>query len=221
MNRRHFLQTATTLAAASALPSSSSSALGAAKASPPAKPRGIPRFGDGRDWFFEKRFGLFVHWGIYAIPGWHEQHQWRAPRAAGRVRQAGPAVEPDEVQSGRLARPDGSGGHEVHLHHDQAPRRLLPVGHEADALQHDEHAVPTGHPRPAGRGLPQARRAAVPVLLDRRLEPPELSQPGPSSRAGAAAAAIRRTGTSISNSSRPRCASCARTTARSTASGGT
>jgi alpha-L-fucosidase len=37
----------------------------------------IPRFGDGRDWFFEKRFGLFVHWGLYAIPSWHEQHQWR------------------------------------------------------------------------------------------------------------------------------------------------
>ncbi len=37
----------------------------------------IPRFGDGRDWFFEKRFGLFVHWGLYAIPAWHEQHQWR------------------------------------------------------------------------------------------------------------------------------------------------
>lgn len=34
-------------------------------------------FGDGRDWFFEKRFGMFVHWGIYSIPGWHEQHQWR------------------------------------------------------------------------------------------------------------------------------------------------
>jgi len=41
------------------------------------------RFGDGRDWFFEKRFGMFVHWGIYAIPAWHEQHQWRSrvPRA--------------------------------------------------------------------------------------------------------------------------------------------
>ena len=38
----------------------------------------IPRFGDGRDWFFAKRFGMFVHWGIYALPGWHEQHQWRA-----------------------------------------------------------------------------------------------------------------------------------------------
>jgi len=37
----------------------------------------IERFGDGRDWFFEKRFGMFIHWGLYAIPGWHEQHQWR------------------------------------------------------------------------------------------------------------------------------------------------
>ena len=35
------------------------------------------RFGDGRDWFFENRFGMFIHWGLYAIPGWHEQHQWR------------------------------------------------------------------------------------------------------------------------------------------------
>lgn len=34
-------------------------------------------FGDGRDWFIENRFGLFVHWGLYAIPAWHEQHQWR------------------------------------------------------------------------------------------------------------------------------------------------
>lgn len=38
----------------------------------------MKRFGDSRDWFFDKRFGLFVHWGLYAIPGWHEQHQWRA-----------------------------------------------------------------------------------------------------------------------------------------------
>lgn len=34
-------------------------------------------FNDRRDWFFEKRFGLFIHWGLYAIPGWHEQIQWR------------------------------------------------------------------------------------------------------------------------------------------------
>jgi alpha-L-fucosidase len=35
------------------------------------------RFKDGRDWFFEKRFGMFVHWGIYAIPAWHEQDLYR------------------------------------------------------------------------------------------------------------------------------------------------
>ncbi len=37
----------------------------------------ISRFGDGRDWFFDRRYGMFVHWGLYSIPGWHEQHQWR------------------------------------------------------------------------------------------------------------------------------------------------
>lgn len=36
-----------------------------------------PRFGDERDWWFAKRFGLFLHWGLYAINGWHEQEQWR------------------------------------------------------------------------------------------------------------------------------------------------
>ena len=40
-------------------------------------------FGDGRDSFFEKRFGLFLHFGLYAIEGWHEQDQMRRfiPRA--------------------------------------------------------------------------------------------------------------------------------------------
>ena len=37
----------------------------------------VPRFGDGRDWFFHRRFGLFLHWGLYAINGWHEQDQFR------------------------------------------------------------------------------------------------------------------------------------------------
>lgn len=50
---------------------------------PEKKSGGIKRFGDARDWFFENRYGMFVHWGLYSIPGWHEQHQWRArvPRA--------------------------------------------------------------------------------------------------------------------------------------------
>ena len=35
-------------------------------------------FGAEKDWFLKKRFGMFVHWGLYAIPAWHEQYQWRA-----------------------------------------------------------------------------------------------------------------------------------------------
>ena len=50
MNRRHFLQTVTTVAATSALPTST--AFSALKASASTKPRSISRFGDGRDWFF-------------------------------------------------------------------------------------------------------------------------------------------------------------------------
>jgi alpha-L-fucosidase len=37
----------------------------------------IERFHDARDWFFEKRLGLFIHWGLYAIHGLHEQEQQR------------------------------------------------------------------------------------------------------------------------------------------------
>jgi alpha-L-fucosidase len=37
----------------------------------------IQKFNDKRDIFFERRFGLFVHWGLYAIPSWHEQILWR------------------------------------------------------------------------------------------------------------------------------------------------
>ena len=37
----------------------------------------VPRFGDARDWWCQKRFGMFVHWGLYAIAGWHEQLEWR------------------------------------------------------------------------------------------------------------------------------------------------
>ena len=35
------------------------------------------KFNDGRDWFLEKRFGLFIHWGLYAIHAIQEQEQQR------------------------------------------------------------------------------------------------------------------------------------------------
>lgn len=78
MRRRAFMQTVTGMMAGSALPVVTSLAM-AAPEDPErsARPQAAGRFDDGRDWFFQKRFGMFIHWGIYAIPGWHEQHQWR------------------------------------------------------------------------------------------------------------------------------------------------
>ena len=35
-------------------------------------------FSDNRDRFFDNRLGLFVHWGIYSVGAWHEQHGYRA-----------------------------------------------------------------------------------------------------------------------------------------------
>ena len=41
----------------------------------------MQKFNDARDWFFQKRFGLFVHWGIYSVGGLHEQElqRYRVP----------------------------------------------------------------------------------------------------------------------------------------------
>ncbi len=80
MNRRHFLTAGTGLLAAAALPPLAPRAAAAtppANRKPTAPARMAPRFGDARDWWFEKRFGMFVHWGLYAIHGFHEQEQWR------------------------------------------------------------------------------------------------------------------------------------------------
>jgi alpha-L-fucosidase len=91
--RRRFIKAGSSLATLALLPSAQR-AMAAAPADPETTSAGdsaktqravklAPRFGDGRDWWFEKRFGLFIHWGIYSINGWHEQDQWRRriPRA--------------------------------------------------------------------------------------------------------------------------------------------
>jgi len=76
MKRRSFLHSLGGSATAAWMLSGANAA-GAKPAAAAMPAKGIPKFGDGRDWFLQKRFGMFVHWGIYSIAGWHEQHQWR------------------------------------------------------------------------------------------------------------------------------------------------
>ncbi|HEY0076307.1 MAG TPA: alpha-L-fucosidase, partial [Abditibacteriaceae bacterium] len=70
MMRRDFLMAGAGTVALAALANKTANAA-------PAEPQLAPRFGDERDWWFQKRFGMFVHWGLYAIHGLHEQEQWR------------------------------------------------------------------------------------------------------------------------------------------------
>jgi alpha-L-fucosidase len=35
-------------------------------------------FNDERDKFFVHRLGMFIHWGVYSVGEWHEQHGYRA-----------------------------------------------------------------------------------------------------------------------------------------------
>lgn len=83
MNRRRFIGAAAAAVPAMTglLPGSSGlpgqSAPTATAEATPATGALVPRFGDARDWWFHKRFGMFVHWGLYAIEGWHEQLEWR------------------------------------------------------------------------------------------------------------------------------------------------
>jgi alpha-L-fucosidase len=79
MQRRELLKSAAALSLTPLMPVQALSGSPAGQSVPDVQAKkGVPRFGDGRDWFFERRYGMFVHWGLYSIPGWHEQHQWRA-----------------------------------------------------------------------------------------------------------------------------------------------
>jgi alpha-L-fucosidase len=33
----------------------------------------MKKYGDKRDWFFNHRYGMFIHWGLYSVLGIHEQ----------------------------------------------------------------------------------------------------------------------------------------------------
>jgi alpha-L-fucosidase len=82
VKRRDFLKTGSAALAGAAAGSRTSAVrddAGARAEAPQPTPHVAlaPRFGDARDWWFQKRFGLFIHWGLYAINGFHEQEQWR------------------------------------------------------------------------------------------------------------------------------------------------
>ncbi len=89
------------------------------------------------DWWREAKFGLFIHWGLYAIPagdwkgdtipGIGEWIMQRAEIPVAEYEQLADAVQPGQVRRRRVGFAGQAGRAEVPRHHLQAPRRLLPL----------------------------------------------------------------------------------------------
>ncbi len=81
MNRKKILSRRFFLKAGIGLAASAPMFIGAAGFPTPSRTRAD--FDQQRDWWFQARYGMFIHWGLYSINGWHEQDQWRRriPRA--------------------------------------------------------------------------------------------------------------------------------------------
>ena len=135
-------------------------------------------------WFREARFGMFIHWGLYAVPagewkgkkvkGLAEWIQSEAQDPGGRIHAAQGPVQPGEIRCRRLGAPRQGRGHEIHRHHQQASRRLLPLGFQANRLGHRLHALQEGPAQAAGRGLRETRREALFLSFHHGLAPPGL-----------------------------------------------
>ena len=182
----------------------------------------IKPFGDGRDWFFRKRFGMFIHWGLYAIPAWHEQILWR-----GDVKRRAYEKLVDEFNPRRF-NPDAwldvlqEAGMEylcvTTKHHDGFCLW--------DTAYTDYNVMRSPYGKDIIGMLAEAchRRGVVArlLLLAARLAPPALPQPGPPPR-DARPAPGRRAGRGQVPGVRgqPRCASCSPATASWASSSGT
>ena len=80
-----------------------------------------------REWFQDARFGLFVHWGVYSVLGDGEWVMNNKQIPIAEYEKLPAAVQPDRVRSRPMGGAGEGRGHEVHHHHEQAPRRLRDV----------------------------------------------------------------------------------------------
>ena len=117
-------------------------------------------------WFREAKYGLFIHWGLYAIPAgeWKGRAvpgigEWIMNRARIPVREyeaLAAQFNPVQFDAEAWVAPGQGRGHEVRRHHRQAPRRLRPVRLEGQPLQHrGRHALQARPAQGAGRGVPR------------------------------------------------------------------
>src|SRR5215212_10561103 len=92
------------------------------------------------EWFTRDRFGLFIHWGTYALPAPRMGQAAREDSRRGLPEVLRPLL-PRPLRPRKVGQRGEERGHEVLRRHGQAPRRLLPLGHGPHGLQGDEHSL--------------------------------------------------------------------------------
>jgi hypothetical protein len=92
------------------------------------------------EWWRDARFGMFIHWGLYAVPagewngktGYGEWIRSSAEIPLETYNQFVPQFNPILFDADAWVKMAKGGRHEVHRDHLQAPRRLLHVRDKAD-----------------------------------------------------------------------------------------
>ena len=129
----------------------------------------------------DMRFGMFICWGPVTLTG--EEIGWSRgnPTPVEEIRQSLQGMESRQVRCQGVGQGRQGNRLQVHRLPAEASRRLLPLGHEADRLQHHERPVQAGCDQGDCSCLPRGWDRFLPVLLDMRLASPGL--PGHQSRA--------------------------------------
>ena len=73
------------------------------------------------EWYRDARFGMFIHWGLYAIPA---RGEW--VRSVEQIPHEDYCHLTEELQPKRVGASCEKGRHEICCAHSQTPRRLLP-----------------------------------------------------------------------------------------------
>ncbi len=149
-------------------------------------------------WWREAKFGMFIHWGVYAVPAgtWNGKQipgigEWimnRGKIPCADYQAFAKQFNPVKYDADAMG-PDGERRrHAIHRHHLEAPRRLRAVRLEGERLERRRgHAVRQGPVGTAGRRLPQTRAQARLLLLagpgleQRRRPPPAANGTRPKS----------------------------------------
>ena len=80
-----------------------------------------------RDWFQDAKFGLFIHWGVYSVLGDGEWVMNNEKIPVAEYEKLPPQFNPTKFDAAEWVAMAKDAGHEVHHHHQQAPRRLRHV----------------------------------------------------------------------------------------------